>query len=842
MVPMDLRDGDSWNPENLVDYRPGLTALARKLVRDADIADDLVQSTFVRALESKPAEGAGWMGWLRSVLINEARQRVRTERRRAAREARTANEVKPTAAGDIASQFESAVLLMNAVRALDPAHREVIVMRYFADLPPRKIAARLGVPVKTIDSRIQRALARLRVTLDGSHGGERRRWIVALAPIARSSWRAVALLETSSLLGVWTVKAVIAAGVMVCGLVLLVLWETSEGSGRDDEATRYASEVAIAPSIEVAPESPRIDESARVEVAIVDAPAISPSRDSEATRLSIGGSLVDLEGRPLVGVPLIAGANDPTNPALRAITDESGRFEFVGLPGFYLPQIGSADHVLLVAPEFVIDHDLPQHDMRLIGTSACEVSGVVVDERGDAVRDAELDFVLGEIVRVQLADLAPFIRRDRRTVPTDEFGRFELARVPNTRGVVCNVSKPGFERQSLDLASLGDVANVRIVLKRIDAAPTTLEGIAFDESGQALPGVRLGFGGRPATSDEGGRFRFDFDAASPPESLLACVAGRLPVEVARPTTGVWPSFLEVRFADLPKAIAGVVLDERGEPLADARVWVADSTPVAAWDQGIWIAESIVRGDGALRVESQADDRGRFRLENLLDREYGVMVLDPRRAWITDAGRIRAGEENIVIRLRGEELIPRLSGRVVDSFGRGVAEASVFVRCRMLAAISAEGMKYYDTATGPSADTDTDGNFTLLEVPTRDATLDVAAEGLLDDASVELSADLRSPLVIVVAWRCDFRVDVPSSHAYDEFELRDEQGIALPLFRYETGSIGQVLRAPLVDGKSEQLAVADSAREIVLVKKNGTDGETIERKPIRLTRDRPNVIR
>ena len=44
---------------------------------------------------------------------------------------------------------------------MSPAHREVLVLRYYADLSERETAAALGVAVGTVKSRTARALAAL---------------------------------------------------------------------------------------------------------------------------------------------------------------------------------------------------------------------------------------------------------------------------------------------------------------------------------------------------------------------------------------------------------------------------------------------------------------------------------------------------------------------------------------------------------------------------------------------------------------------------------------------------------------------------------------------------------
>jgi RNA polymerase sigma factor (sigma-70 family) len=56
---------------------------------------------------------------------------------------------------------------IEAVRALDPARRAVVVLRFWLDWSHDQIAEALDVPVGTVSSRLTRALAELR-----EEGGE----------------------------------------------------------------------------------------------------------------------------------------------------------------------------------------------------------------------------------------------------------------------------------------------------------------------------------------------------------------------------------------------------------------------------------------------------------------------------------------------------------------------------------------------------------------------------------------------------------------------------------------------------------------------------------------------
>ena len=63
--------------------------------------------------------------------------------------------------------------LLAAVEALDEPYRTTVRMRWFDGLPPREIAARLGIAPHIVWTRLSRAHARLRETLQEEQGGRR---------------------------------------------------------------------------------------------------------------------------------------------------------------------------------------------------------------------------------------------------------------------------------------------------------------------------------------------------------------------------------------------------------------------------------------------------------------------------------------------------------------------------------------------------------------------------------------------------------------------------------------------------------------------------------------------
>lgn len=170
--------------EELIRHRRFLSALARSLVHDEHRAEDVVQETFVAALEKPPRAGVPLKAWLAAVVRNVAFKDRRSRARRYDRERSVA---RSEVSLDVQRDLELEEELVAAVRDLEEPFRTVVVLRHHRGLAYERIARDIGVPVNTVKSRLRRGLERLRRELDARHGGRRSTWILAIAPLARSS-------------------------------------------------------------------------------------------------------------------------------------------------------------------------------------------------------------------------------------------------------------------------------------------------------------------------------------------------------------------------------------------------------------------------------------------------------------------------------------------------------------------------------------------------------------------------------------------------------------------------------------------------------------------------------
>ncbi len=266
----------------LLAHAGALRTMARALLHDEHAADDVVQETWLRALIAPPDPDGGVGGWLRSVAQGFALQHRRAEGRRARREQLYAAERCEAFDAD----QRSAVLrsVMEAVLALDEPYRETVLLRWFEGLPPRAIAARLGVQVATVDSRLQRAHTRLRARLERDLGREPRGWrgLVALA-LGTPERAPTASTLFIPLIGVAvSLKVVGAALAAVVGVCLWVGWDRLQPANVEPAGIAAAT----APSDERPPLTGATVDGERKSVSST-APAPAPEETPPAERSAV---------------------------------------------------------------------------------------------------------------------------------------------------------------------------------------------------------------------------------------------------------------------------------------------------------------------------------------------------------------------------------------------------------------------------------------------------------------------------------------------------------------------------------------------------------------------------
>jgi RNA polymerase sigma factor (sigma-70 family) len=151
-------------------------SLARRLVADERIAEDVVQEAFLaywRNPDAFAAARGSFGAWFLSLVHHKAVDAVRHEaalRRRTDADAedrvRTEEHGSPDVA-DVVSGRMGDARVRRALEALPESQREALVLAYWGGFTQREIAARTGAPLGTVKTRMFAGMRRLHEVLDG---------------------------------------------------------------------------------------------------------------------------------------------------------------------------------------------------------------------------------------------------------------------------------------------------------------------------------------------------------------------------------------------------------------------------------------------------------------------------------------------------------------------------------------------------------------------------------------------------------------------------------------------------------------------------------------------------
>lgn len=146
----------------MVQYGSRLLRLCAMNLRDASLAQDAVQDTFMKAFRQfhRFRGDADPLTWLTSIAINVCR-----DYRRAAWFRHVDRRVEADALPHGTDFAFPDNTVIRAVMALPPRYREVILLRYYQNMKQKELAAALGVSERSVRQRLTKANAILREQL-----------------------------------------------------------------------------------------------------------------------------------------------------------------------------------------------------------------------------------------------------------------------------------------------------------------------------------------------------------------------------------------------------------------------------------------------------------------------------------------------------------------------------------------------------------------------------------------------------------------------------------------------------------------------------------------------------
>jgi RNA polymerase sigma-70 factor (ECF subfamily) len=152
--------------ELVVRYRDGVVNVVYRMCGDGNLAEEAAQEAFIRAwthLASYKPQYA-FRGWIYRIAINAALDALRSGPRTVAiDDLPLESDSEPPEERVV--RKERADWVRQAVMALPPASRAVLVLREYEGLSYNEIAAALSIPIGTVMSRLNYARQQLRKAL-----------------------------------------------------------------------------------------------------------------------------------------------------------------------------------------------------------------------------------------------------------------------------------------------------------------------------------------------------------------------------------------------------------------------------------------------------------------------------------------------------------------------------------------------------------------------------------------------------------------------------------------------------------------------------------------------------
>jgi len=783
--------------------------LARCLVRDPNLADDILQDVYLLALERPPRRaraGSELWAWMRRVVTTMARQHYRGEGRRRARERRASREESRPSFVEGLLIEEQAGIVRATLAELPEPYRSTLRLRLFEGLEPREIARLQGVTAAAVRMRLTRGIRQARAMLHGRDARRRNGARAALLGL-RLRWPS----------GVGSVAA--AGGLFV----LLIPQLQSGGAARAVGLPPLRPDVGsdLGPAATLArPGPPRAARTRPASVGVRASRGQAPHDSGDSGEFGgpplhpITGRALWTDGSPARGVALsLSERPEPSIPASpHARTDRDGNFTLLAaLPAEGVRWVTASSPAEVAVLAAAVERDGLLGSPTVVVAETAPVAGIVLDRAGVPVSGARLRWRAPADLSCELGVSTVFTSALETCLETDAEGRF-TGDLPIVRGALLEVFVPGEAPFSLGPLPNG---SAELLVRTPDGERRCVSGRVVDRKGVPVESALVGIGAATCRTGPDGSFELAGPRSAGPgtSSLYVSAPGFAP-RVASLAGGA--SELELVLGPAG-SIHGRVVDGEGRPLAGIQVVAADLEAVPDGPAGPdGPHESGGPGERGRSLEglarrvprrtprpSTTDARGEFVLDGLQERAYRVLAVAPD-SLLASERLLQPGSFGELV-LDCARLLPTLDGSVVDEHGEPVAGASIWVLRETARILSSGRALHADQLARPVVRSRADGSFRLADVPP-DASIQVEASGRFPvrcapDAFVE--ARMSS--------RCDVSLVAPDGVARIGF--LDAAGDPQPTLTFDPDTLATSHTSRTVDlrsGRSPVLTVPERA--------------------------------
>lgn len=163
---MDREENNFILEKLMIDYGNELVRLAFSYVKDAEIAKDMVQNTFIKCYKNLDSFrfDAQIKTWLYRITINECKDYLKSWNYKMVHVKsfinETAKSILPSTEKTVLDKYNNKEI-KDTIFSLPKVYREVVYLYYYDSLTTEEIANVLDVSVNTVKTRLRRAKQRL---------------------------------------------------------------------------------------------------------------------------------------------------------------------------------------------------------------------------------------------------------------------------------------------------------------------------------------------------------------------------------------------------------------------------------------------------------------------------------------------------------------------------------------------------------------------------------------------------------------------------------------------------------------------------------------------------------
>lgn len=191
----DVKNGDRSSFSELVRrHQKALLRMAMRMMRDLDLAEDVVQESFVKAFQKihQFEEKSSFKSWIYRITVNTAKNKLRGNSRESMSLENVSISINAEAESGLVHQAIQ-LRLREEIDSLPTKQQTALVLRIYEEMSFKEIAQIMECPYDTAKANYRHALLKLKQSIQGEDG--LKKWLNTMDVADETTVRTLAKLE-----------------------------------------------------------------------------------------------------------------------------------------------------------------------------------------------------------------------------------------------------------------------------------------------------------------------------------------------------------------------------------------------------------------------------------------------------------------------------------------------------------------------------------------------------------------------------------------------------------------------------------------------------------------------